>query len=313
MVHIDGNNMGLRIREQIEHETDYVKAVNTMRQISHNIKKAYKDTFEKMKNKFEDEDTKFAQNIERFVRKVIVAGDDITYVCNAHIALETVRYYSEQISGLMMVSEESTQENIKKYGFSICAGIAYIGSHFPFYTAYEVAEACCASAKSEAKKDENKEKLQPRGERIGNYVDFQICKNIHCKNLDKVRQEEYSTPTGENLLIRPYYIPTAHQYGLSKNAGKLNDYTSLKENIRKFSDEKNLPRSFVKDIRNTYSLGRYQMDTLYAFLKSRDWKLPKDSLYEEINGIQTALWYDAAEIMDYNLYITQSQEGNADA
>lgn len=313
VVHIDGNNMGLRIREQIEHEPDYVKAVNTMRQISHNIKKAYNDTFDKMKHEFEDEDTKFAQNIERFVRKVIVAGDDITYVCNAHIALETVRYYSEQISGLMMVSEESTQENIEKYGFSICAGIAYIGSHFPFYTAYEVAEACCASAKGEAKKDENKEKLQPKGERIGNYVDFQICKNIHCKNLDKVRQEEYSTPTGENLLIRPYYIPTTHQYGLSKNAGKINDYTSLKENIRKFSDEKNLPRSFVKDIRNTYSLGRYQMDTLYAFLKSRDWKLPKDSLYEEINGVQTALWYDAAEIMDYNLYITQSQEENADA
>lgn len=313
VVHIDGNNMGLRIREQIEHEPDYVKAVNTMRQISHNIKKAYKDIFDNMKDEFEDEDTKFGQNIKRFVRKVIVAGDDITYVCNAHIALETVRYYSEQISGLMMVSEESTQENIEKYGFSICAGIAYIGSHFPFYTAYEVAEACCASAKGEAKKDENKEKLQSGGERIGNYVDFQICKNIHCKNLDKVRQEEYSTPTGENLLIRPYYIPTTHQYGLSKNAGKLNDYTSLKENIRKFSDEKNLPRSFVKDIRNTYSLGRYQMDTLYAFLKSRDWKLPKDSLYEEINGIQTALWYDAAEIMDYNLYITQSQEGNADA
>ncbi len=100
-----------------------------------------------------------------------------------------------------------------------------------------MAEACCASAKGEAKKDENKEKLQLGGERIGNYVDFQICKNIHCKNLDKVRQEEYSTPTGENLLIRPYYIPTTHQYGLSKNAGKFNDYTSLKENIRKFSDE----------------------------------------------------------------------------
>ena len=80
VVHIDGNNMGLRIREQIEHEPDYVKAVNTMRQISHNIKKAYKDIFDNMKDEFEDEDTKFGQNIKRFVRKVIVAGDDITYV-----------------------------------------------------------------------------------------------------------------------------------------------------------------------------------------------------------------------------------------
>lgn len=199
VVHIDGNNMAKRIAKQIENIKDYTKAVNIMRKISHNIKTSYNDTFDKMKKKFEDEEVLPNENIERFIRKIIVAGDDITYVCNAHIALETVRYFSENIAGKVMVNndnleeldEKEKKEYIKEYGFSICAGIAYIGSHFPFYTAYEVAEECCSNAKKVAKAEENRD-----GERIGNYVDFQICKNIHCRNLDRIRQEEYCTPTG---------------------------------------------------------------------------------------------------------------------
>ena len=313
VVHIDGNNMAKRIAKQIENIKDYTKAVNIMRKISHNIKTSYNDTFDKMKKKFEDEEVLPNENIERFIRKIIVAGDDITYVCNAHIALETVRYFSENIAGKVMVNndnleeldEKEKKEYIKEYGFSICAGIAYIGSHFPFYTAYEVAEECCSNAKKVAKAEENRD-----GERIGNYVDFQICKNIHCRNLDRIRQEEYCTPTGENLLIRPYYIPTEYQYELEKNANKENDYTNLKKNIIAFSDSKNIPRSYVKDICNTYSLGKYQTNTLYSFLKSRKHKLPngENEMYRDINGKSTALWYDAVEIMDYNLFILKDKE-----
>ena len=313
VVHIDGNNMAKRIAKQIENIKDYTKAVNIMRKISHNIKTSYNDTFDKMKKKFEDEEVLPNENIERFIRKIIVAGDDITYVCNAHIALETVRYFSENIAGKVMVNndnleeldEKEKKEYIKEYGFSICAGIAYIGSHFPFYIAYEVAEECCSNAKKVAKAEENRD-----GERIGNYVDFQICKNIHCRNLDRIRQEEYCTPTGENLLIRPYYIPTEYQYELEKNANKENDYTNLKKNIIAFSDSKNIPRSYVKDICNTYSLGKYQTNTLYSFLKSRKHKLPngENEMYRDINGKSTALWYDAVEIMDYNLFILKDKE-----
>lgn len=141
-------------------------------------------------------------------------------------------------------------------------------------------------------------------------MDFQICKNIHCRNLDRIRQEEYCTPTGENLLIRPYYIPTEYQYELEKNANKENDYTNLKKNIIAFSDSKNIPRSYVKDICNTYSLGKYQTNTLYSFLKSRKHKLPngENEMYRDINGKSTALWYDAVEIMDYNLFILKDKE-----
>lgn len=110
VVHIDGNNMAKRIAKQIENIKDYTKAINIMREISHNIKTAYSKTFEDMKSEFDNKTVLPNENIKSFVRKIIVAGDDITYVCNAHIALETVRYFSENIAGKVMVNNDNLEE-----------------------------------------------------------------------------------------------------------------------------------------------------------------------------------------------------------
>ena len=289
IVHMDGNNMGLRIRGLVQGEKDYVKAVNLMRQISHNIHYAYLNTFEEMKEDLQD-----SENDRKLIRKILVAGDDITYICNAKLALASVEHFSKKITGKVMYGDES-KENIKRYGFSVCAGIAYVHSHFPFYIGYEVAEACCDSAKDRAKKPENKD-----GDRVGNYVDFQICKNVQCRNLDRVREKEYRTPTGENLLIRPYYVPTDYDFGLSKTKEKNYSYKKLKENIKYFA-EGEIPRSFVKQIRNTYPLGSHQMEELTRFLDSRGRKMPDQEtaqmeMYEED---RTAKWYDALELIDW--------------
>ena len=56
VVHIDGNNMGLRIRSQIENITDYSEAVMTMRRISYRINHAYKKVFAQMKKRFDREE-----------------------------------------------------------------------------------------------------------------------------------------------------------------------------------------------------------------------------------------------------------------
>lgn len=63
-----------------------------------------------------------------------MAGDDITFVCNAKLAIPAVRYFLENLG------------NEKDY--SACGGIAFFNSHFPFSDAYQVAEACCDSAKN---------------------------------------------------------------------------------------------------------------------------------------------------------------------
>ncbi|MBQ8166544.1 MAG: hypothetical protein IJZ96_05875, partial [Lachnospiraceae bacterium] len=210
VVHIDGNNMGMRIRDLLAGMNNYTDAVIRMRQISYNINKSFKDSFEKVVEETEawinDEandvlKVKIDKKYAKYIRKIIVAGDDITFVCNGKIALAIVEAFVRDVTKKVMHGDASNSEDVKKYGMSVCAGIAYVHSHFPFSTAYQVAEECCDSAKTRAKEDKNKE-----GERIGNWVDFQICKDVQNIDLENNRNKDYMVSEDEWLLRRPYYV-----------------------------------------------------------------------------------------------------------
>lgn len=312
VVHIDGNSMGLRVRKLTEKKTDYQEAVNTMRKISYNINHSYKKVFEDMKAYF----TNFSKGVqefnikenEYFIRKILVAGDDITYVCNAKIALATVEYYCKHIS-LLTMNGGNSEEDIRKYGFSVCAGVAFMGSHFPFSIGYNVAESLCKSAKDRAKEDQNADIFEAleNGEKItfyhiGNFVDFHICQNIQSQNFKEMRKREYITHSGERLLRRPYYISIKNEAKLAKNNKQIFAWNQFKEAVKYFqTDEEKLPSSFAKEIRNTYSQGESQINLLKSFLESRNWEMPdgKDSMYFECRDGKVAKWYDALEMLDY--------------
>ena len=308
VVHIDGNNMGLRIRKLIDGIEDYGKAVNKMREISYCINHSYKSVYEQMENQFNRYAGKGDGKKQYNVLKILTAGDDITYVCKGKYALSTVEYFCKEIGELTM-NGGTSKEDINLYGFSVCAGVAYIGSHFPFSVGYEVAEACCDSAKDMAKKPENMLPVDQDGKvitnvdgtakagvsyKIGNWVDFQICKNIHTGDLDKTRKLEYVTSHNEKLLIRPYELPLLN---LKSREGAINKYENLKCNIRYFQNDKKIPHSHAKKLRNLYSSGQEVVNEFAAFLASRGWKMPDGTvdMYTEDNQ---ALWYDALELFD---------------
>ena len=187
VVHIDGNNMGLRIRDLIRGIEDYNRAITEMRRISYTINTTYTKVYKDMEEKFNDirqsrDDD--SDNSLFWIMKVISAGDDITYVCNASIAFATVEYFLNNISKYSM---KPGGDDEYKYRFSACAGISYFNSHFPFNIAYNVAEECCESAKSRAKEEDH---LSDDGALlVANWVDFQFCRSVHTQNLEKVRAE----------------------------------------------------------------------------------------------------------------------------
>ena len=302
VVHIDGNNMGLRIREQTESLDTYEEAVSKMREISYNINHSYKEVFEEMENDFNTfaKKPKGKEN-NYFVMKVLTAGDDITYVCNASIAVATVEYFSRHISEKGMV--KASNDNFQ-YRFSVCGGIAFFRSHFPFDIAYEVAEACCESAKRRAKDPANMD-----GNLIGNWFDFQFCQNVQSMNLERIRQKEYKTAGGESLQLRPYFISVEEMHsGFDKVKEKPYTLEKLKEYVGALVDGNKMPRSFAKRLRNTYPLGRSEAEAFDAFLKSRGTMLP-EVLYTKADGEECATFYDAAEIMDYFLTLDEMKKG----
>ena len=303
IVHIDGNNLGIRIRELMEDQElgdSYEKSVQRMRTISQNIKREFEQTFQEMETYLQnwvqsDANTKLKKEGNPvYLRKIILAGDDVTFVCNASVALSLVEYFVNSISTKLLFQREnlSKEENLKRYGFSVCAGIAYIYSHFPFRTGYVVAEECCDSAKKRAKEARH----QTWGQ-SGNWVDFQICKSVQVGNLDKNRDDNYQIFDGSYLLKRPYYLS-----GKAKNAQmdeqcKAFDFKGFKDEIAFFSDTDTMPRSFVKDMRNTYPYGKNEMDKLISFARSRDRVMPDQTEDAFAEGV--AKWYDALEMLDF--------------
>jgi hypothetical protein len=274
-----------------------------MRDISYRINNSFKSAFEEME-KFFNRNAPLVKAFEKkqydyYLVKVLVAGDDITYVCNGKIALATVEYFAKCVSKKTMISEEK-QENGKKkidYHFSVCAGIAFIGSHFPFNIAYDVAESCCGKAKNAAKDKKNMENDQ-----IGNWFDFMFCRNVQTRNLDDMREREYKTWGNEQLLTRPYFIPVAdYKKGsvFAVLAGGKHSLYNLKHQLEYFTNEGSLPRSQAKNLRNTYPLGKGAVDMLMNFLNSREAAFPdNDGAYYEEGGMRIANYYDALELMD---------------
>ena len=308
VVHIDGNNLGLRIRELMYKKESYADGVTAQRKLSYQIDHSYKTTFFKMKEHVEE----FGKNNpvmkklkpdDYYVIPVVVAGDDITYVCNARVALESVKYFAREISKCGMVDKTEKANVQKHYAFSICAGIAYANSHFPFHIAYDVAEKCCHNAKRTAKEAQH---LQDGD--IGNWLDFHICRNIQARNLSAVRAREYVTSAGEQLLTRPYFIASGDERE-GTVLGELAKETtpcslSFLENAMKyFNDIECIPRSFSKRLEDAYSIGEKEVKELGIFLESRGHKMPdgKHEYYYMKNSSYTAKWFDALEIMDFYL------------
>ena len=136
--HIDGNSIGKRIQNIMREIDSYNDAIRVMRSLSMEIAEVFGTTFEQMTAYMRELSVKVKKNAEnQLYRKIIVAGDDITFVCNAKLALPAVRYF------LSHVGEEKD--------YSACGGIAYFNSHFPFSDAYQVAESCCDNAKKTGK------------------------------------------------------------------------------------------------------------------------------------------------------------------
>lgn len=307
VIHIDGNNLGLRIRSLLEDKTTYQAGVYAQRQISYKIEHSYKAAFEEMRQQVEQvgKESRYLAIKENdlFIIPVVTAGDDITYVCNGRMAIKSVEAFVRSISGYSMadhtdVMAEKDADN--KYSFSICAGIAFANSHFPFHIAYNVAEECCENAKKTAKARENMQDGM-----VGNWMDYHICKNVQAQNLKVVREKEYVTGLGEQLLTRPYYISNGKEKEntvFGSLAGGSRALSTLEKNVQHF--EKRIPRTFAKQLRNVYPLGKYETGYLGVFLQSRNHKMP-DGGYEMYDG-NRAKWYDALEIME--LYATGEGE-----
>lgn len=276
--HIDGNSMGKLIKDIMSEKPKYKEAIEAMRTISREISDGFRQTFEAMEEHMEKLSPKVREKRKgKLYRKIIVAGDDITFVCNAKLAIPAVEYF------LKHIGDKKVKEG--KIGcFSACAGIAYFNSHFPFSDAYQVAEACCSQAKNRAKSPENLEK----GGKVGNFFDYQICTNVSAADVGAYRKKHYMIKEGL-FIARPYHVSNANENKKDASPYSVERFHYWLDIINK------MPRSKAKQLRDTISMGLNEIEKDISFLKSRG--------YVEFEKAKNEypIWYDALEMMDFSL------------
>ena len=177
VIYIDGNNMGARVREAMrpgnEGIHDYAVAVRTIRQLSNTVQERFvsspRKAIEAMLN---------GKN-SRY-RFVVAGGDEITLICNAREALNVVQTYFDDL--------DTNNREGESY-HTACAGICVFHSHYPFSSAYAVAEECCENAKKANRACGGHNCL----------VDFQHCFGGNVGDLIAMREKDRA-----DLLLRPY-------------------------------------------------------------------------------------------------------------
>lgn len=278
IVHIDGNSMGERIRKRLsECGNTYADAIQVMRRLSLRISNTFRSSLN-------DTITDQGKRGERLMlRPIICAGDDITFIARADLALPMVERFIGKISGKAMCDKKDGPD-IEQYGFSACAGIAYIRTHYPFYRAYELCEQLCASAKKKAREAAGKNSP------MGSYVDFHIVGSGAQGSIGDIRKREYINAQGDSLLQRP----------LSLDQSKENEADSVSALIANMEWFQKKPRRWVKALRNAYQMSRADVQDVFAQMMVHNQNNSDEgktlALFDEKE--RQALCYDALELMD---------------
>ncbi len=306
IIHIDGNNMGVQFQEifsdsdennsKEDNQSDYGTFVPQVRKKSKEIDNLYNKTFERLKEKLHNLSDTEAYKEKILIRKIITAGDDITFIINGQFAFDAVKFFLEEIE------KGRDDSNVEKHQYTACAGIAFSYSHFPFSEAYKVAEELCASAKKKAKKYEE----------VRSAVDFQVLSHMKASFLDEYRENQFTFKDGEDtykLLRRPYILERETDGDDIKAIGYSN-FIELLENLNK----QKIVRSDIIEIRNSYHKGINSLKSLankYAsrgktlisnsFVKSGEGCDSNDLSYSKVkffDEYKIAYYYDAFEIFD---------------
>lgn len=310
VVHIDGNRMGEKMK-QLNKCFDYgegdkskinLEYLNALKDFSVRIKKAYEDAFRIMtdtinqnKDKLE-RDTKIKEGFFPVI-PIIIAGDDITYVTNGKIGIESAKIFLEHLS-----SKEIEIYNGKTTRLNACAGVAIGHVSTPFSRLYQLAEELCTNGKRKLSQD--------YGDQDFSLIDWHVLQGDILGGISEIREQYYRALDGKKLYMRPLYINNHYKDGSSWRS-----YSNFKiayDNITKREIYNNkIARNKLKELQGILKRGEKVAD---IFLETNNIK----NYFAGFENAQTencfyddrCIYYDAIEIMDLFIELDRRDEGD---
>ena len=283
VIHIDGNKMGHRFMN--------INSLEMLKKMADSVQKATEDAFcamldwlllEHTRNIIKNESLladSFNLNKMVPIIPIIMGGDDITFVTDSQLGISLTRIFLESFA----VREVADQEKL-----SACAGIAFVGTKYPFYRAVQLAEALTQSAKQEAHKDINGG---------SSWLDFQILYGGMSGDLEAMRKKHYCVPQGD-LLNGPYMVYT---HDKSSSVSERKKLSKLLDGAVYFQNKNVFPKSKLMEFRLALSSGKAKTIVFLNHLHFRGLKFPEniEPVYENVwkNGVTR--YFDMIEVASF--------------
>ena len=282
IVHVDGNNMGARFIscDGLEERSELSEKVATK------TLESFKSLIQWIIDKY-DVLTKNLELTDKIlpIRPIIVGGDDITFVCNARIAVQTAHFLMQEL-----LSDNN--------GMSIdsCAGIAVIPTSYPFFRGYQMAEQLCDSAKS-------KMRTYNKGSKSC-WLDFAFLHGETAPTLEQFFANEYSSLTG-NMHYGPYRVYEKGKTCETEHEG----LWQLLECTYQFKDGRVMAQNKVKELRSVLQDNEHMWTVFLEQLQNTKQSMPevsgwdafKEKLWVKVDGKMRTPYIDAIELIDYVL------------
>lgn len=314
VVHTDGNRMGARIQEYVDHFADnddaYVRAQRAfsvrVQEVAHTALVSTVGVLLAPANLVRvDEGGRLHYRIGKTARKegvipvwqdndgtarlpfrpIVFGGDDITFVCEGRLGLPLAVHY------LSRLAREKLPDGDPLYAR---AGVAIVKNHYPFARAYELAASLCDSAKGLIK-DADRDKRQVTA------LDWHFGVTGLVQPLGQLRKREYEVASG-SLLMRPVRLaPVDDREWRSWNV--FNDI------VQEFAAGKTWAgrRNKVKALRDALRRGPEAVQLFLSNLADRP-QLPESPGLSGIRQARTSGWhgdrcvyFDAVEALDFYL------------
>ena len=312
IVHVDGNNMGLKFRT--------CKSLTERRKLSREIRRKTEGAFADLLAKIirMKRDNLFGNALtlkENYlpIRPLIIGGDDVTFLCPANMAILFTKTLVEILDADTPAdAPEHLTEKISRH-MDACAGIAILPTKYPFFRGYELAEQLCDSAKKSMRKPlpddlDSKENLSaediPRG---SSWLDFAILHGEQAPTLEQIRATEYRGARG-NLHFGAYRL--CNQNAPYKR-DRLHNLENLLSCTTQFLDgkRKNPPtmaNNKIKELRGILQRGKDDTAKFLRQLHYQKQDLPEVPDWDNFKREENLLWHDdatpyvdAIELMDF--------------
>ena len=286
-LHADGNNLGITIGRILQTTPVYSEGIRTRRQINLSIVNNYRRVMTRTMSDMEEFFRASGGKEGDFQREFVVVhqgGDDVNCICKASLAFPFLHFFYKNLAGSLLWDTPKL-----KLPLYICAGVAFVTRDVGFHAASVLAEECCKSAKTVAKKEYNL-----RDGLASNWIDYQVCGNPNAQKLDLLRERAYITREGVHLGLRPYCLdPVAEN--------EIFSYRNLLRQVKRVQGLRLTPLQ-QRMMRESYATGKQEFAHWIELMKQRGTDLAEylgEPLWQGRGKEYHATWFDAAELSDF--------------